>query len=151
MGAILSILTFAVLIASPSSASAPSPAPSTAPMGLALYSDVCLNEQSGDLRGERIGVLRLNRGYDLYVFYQDAGGASFTLPAIVRLDPFQGETVGPTIFFTIDYNGPDTFRGTITDKMIIGEFSDPRHSSEFGRRQFRLHRVSLDQKGYPDC
>lgn len=102
--------------------------------------------------GERIGVLRLNRGYDLYVLYQDAGGAGFDKPEFIQLDPGKGEAIGPDISFTIDWGGkPDTFHGTITDKMIVGQFSNPRHTNGFEQREFRLPRVSLNQNGYPDC
>ena len=128
------------------------PATDKAPMGLALYSDACVNPQSTDLMGERIGVLRLNRGHDLYIFYQDAEGAGFSKPEIFQPNFDKGEGIGPNISFTIDWGGkPETFQGTITDKMIVGQFSNPRHTTAFEKREFHLPRVSLDQKGYPDC
>lgn len=41
------------------------------------------------------------------------------------------------------------FGGTVTDKTIMGQFE--HRKTVFGEREFRLKRVSLDQKGYPDC
>lgn len=134
---------------------AAAPAAEKLPMGFSLYSDVCLNGQSTDLMGERIGILRLNRGADLYVLYQEAEGAGFLAPEdtqFITLDPSKGETIGPAIAFTIEWGGkPDTFHGRITDQVIEGEFSNPRHTNDAGGRVFRLPRVSLRQKGYPDC
>lgn len=120
-------------------------------MGIALYSTACINEQSGDLLGERIGILRLNRGYETYFFYQEAEG-EWQEPQITQLHRGEGDTMGSTISFDVRWGGEkDTFKGTITDKMIVGQFSNPHHTNNSDQREFRLPRVSLNQKGYPDC
>lgn len=125
--------------------------PNGVPTGLALYSDACINEQSGDLLGERIGILRLNRGYEAYFFYQEAGG-EWQEPQIIQPHRGEGDPVGQNISFAVRWGDEtDTFTGTVTDKMLVGQFSNPRHTNGFEQREFRLPRISLNQKGYPDC
>lgn len=145
------LLPLLIFVMSASVASAAPTLPSKAPMGIALYSTACINAQSGDLLGERIGILRLNRGHETYFFYQEAEG-EWQEPQIAQLHRGEGEPMGSTVSFDVRRGGEkDTFKGTITDKMIVGQFSNPRHRNGFEQREFRLPRVSLNQKGYPDC
>jgi hypothetical protein len=126
-------------------------APLSLASGLALYSDACVNEQSGDLLGTRIGILQLNRGHEVYFFYQDAEG-EWQEPQIIQLHRGEGDVMGSNISFSVRWGDQtDAFHGTVTDKLIVGEFQNPRHTNERDQRQFRLLRVSPDQKGYPDC
>src|SRR5690348_27733 len=69
--------------------------------GLALYSDACVHPESGDLLGARIGILRLNRGHEVYFFYQEAAG-EWEKPQVIELHHGEGDVMGSDISFTID-------------------------------------------------
>jgi hypothetical protein len=83
---------------------APAPMPSNAPMGLALNSDACVHPQSGDLLGTGIGILRLNRGHEVYFFYQDVEG-EWLEPQIIQLHRGEGGPLGSKISFEVRWGG----------------------------------------------
>ena len=111
-----------------------------------LYSDACYHVEAGDLLGYRIGVIRLSD--DPYVFLQSAGGV-WGQPFIARAsaaDLKRGKLV-----FTFSSDGkPIGFRGTISEKMVTGQFDGWR---DFKDKPLvvRLKRISVSQKGGPDC
>ncbi len=114
--------------------------------GIRLYSDVCYHVETGDVLGTRIAILNLEDGP--YVLYQEAQG-DLGQAQIVRID--RKDIANSKIIFSIQDDGKsETFRGSITAGGITGRFDDNR-TGVFGNAVFKLNRVTLPHKGFPDC
>jgi hypothetical protein len=114
--------------------------------GIRLYSDICFHEESGDVLGVRIGILNLEEGP--YVLYQEAQGG-LGQAQIIKIDP--RDIANSKITFSIQDGGvSNKFRGSITANRITGRFDSYRAGAR-GNVVFKLDRVMLPQKGFPDC
>lgn len=135
-------LFFWGLVAAPGAATATE----SGKAGFRLYSDFCFHEESGDVLGTRIGLLELEDGP--YVMYQEAIGWPGRAQ-IVQVD--RKDITRSKITFSIQDDGKSkTFRGSITAEQIIGRFDDNRTGVR-GNTEFKLNRVTLPHKGFPDC
>jgi hypothetical protein len=113
---------------------------------LALYSDACWHVEAGDLLGTRIGVIRLSD--DTYVFAQEAGG-DWNQPFIAKATA--ADLKHGRLTFTISDSGkPVSFHGTISEKMVTGQFDGWQ---DFNGKPLVVHlsRVPASKKGVPDC
>ena len=105
-----------------------------------IYSNVCYHEESGDLIGELMLILR--QYGDTYVVYQEASGI-LTAP-----QPIKAKVDGDRIDIELPTASPGyvvTFSGKLTDKAIIGRFSNARD------KVVRLARQPNVSRGAPDC
>lgn len=83
-----------------------------------IYSNVCYHEESGDLIGELMLILR--QYGETYVVYQEAAGI-LTAP-----EPIKAKIEGDRIEIEFPEASPGyvvTFSGKLTDKAITGRFS----------------------------
>lgn len=118
----------------------------TAADNLSLYSDVCYNVEGGDILGHRIGIIRLSDA--TYVFLQAAEGD--------WAQPLIGKASAPDLkqrklIFTLPDEGkPLSFRGTITEKAVTGQF-DGLFGPNGKPLMVRLNRVAVSMKGAPNC
>jgi hypothetical protein len=124
---------------------AASPGPETD--SVAVYSDICFHEESGDLLGDRFVLLRFPES--AYVVVHEAIGevqpAQFA-KAIISKNNFD-------ITFTLSTRGesPAIFNGKVTEKALTGAFQNGRKNNRTGSSTFSLPRIVGHQKGYPDC
>jgi hypothetical protein len=114
----------------------------------ALYSNVCFHNESGDILGTRMGVLRLGDGP--YVFVQWSGGGDMMEAETYKLSPDEFKK-GKLTFSVVYGQNRGTFHGTITDKAINGRFDNPTIVSLWNKPLFHLRKVNPQQKGYPVC
>ena len=115
---------------------------------LAVYSNVCINKDSGDLNGIRIVVLRL--GDASYLAMQQASGISFEEMDLKKISP--DELSKGKISFPYEYQKRSApFSGTISEKAITGTFDDKSFMKDYGWKTIQLRRVSPSQKTYGDC
>jgi hypothetical protein len=114
--------------------------------GIRLYSDICYHVEAGDVLGTRIAILNLEDGP--YVLYQEAQG-DLGQAQIVRVD--RKDIANSKLIFSIQDDGKsETFRGSITAERITGRFDDNR-TGVLGNAIFKLNRVMLPHRGFPDC
>jgi len=115
---------------------------------LAVYSNVCLNKDSGDLNGIRIIILRM--GDAPYFVMQEPGGILFEESEMKKLSPDdlrKGE-----INFSFEYaQKPAPFKGRITKNAIVGTFDNKLLVKDYGWKIIQLHRVSPSKKTYDVC
>jgi hypothetical protein len=113
---------------------------------LALYSDACWHVEAGDLLGTRIGVIRLSG--DTYVFAQEAGG-DWNQPFIAKATAADLKR-GRLTFTISDAGKPVSFHGTISEKIVTGQFDGWQ---DFSGKPLVVHlsRVPTSKKGVPDC
>jgi hypothetical protein len=105
-----------------------------------IYSNVCYHEESGDLIGELILILR--QYSETYVVYQEASGI-LTAP-----EPIKAKVDGDRIDIELPEATPGyvvTFSGKLTDKAIIGRFSNAPE------KVVRLTKQPNVSRGAPDC
>ena len=111
-----------------------------------LYSDACWHAQAGDLVGSRIGILRLSDA--AYVFLQAAEG-DWNAPSVGKLSAADLKQ-GKLVFAVSDGGKPVSFRGTVTEKTIAGQFN-----GWFGNNGkplvVQLSRTPASKKGVSDC
>ncbi|SRR5258706_8372326 len=112
----------------------------------ALYTDACYHVEAGDLLGYRIGVIRLSD--DPYVFVQEAGGV-WAKPIVAKASATDLKR-GRLVFTISDDGKPVSFRGTISEKMVTGQF-DGWLDFKDKPLVVRLSRVPASKKGVPDC
>ncbi len=112
-----------------------------------VYSDVCIHDESGDLLGTRIVVLRFPEGD--YVHFQLAEGVLLT-PEVAKADISED---GTRIRFHV--SGPRdksvAFDGRMTAKSLIGNFEQGGWEGLSGDAIFNLPRVDIGQVGFPEC
>ena len=115
---------------------------------LAVYSDVCINKDSGDLNGMRVAVLRL--GGMPYLVLQWASADTFEDTEIEKLSP---DDLGKgKINFSYEYQkAPTLFTGRITEKAIIGAFNNKSLMQDYGHKTIQLRRVPASQKRFGVC
>jgi len=97
---------------------------------LAVYSNMCISPNSGDLKGERMIVFRSGHPFEkekIWVWYQTGEGVlSEPLFEVAEID-------GDTFRIDIHFPSPDKyFRklvGRITADAIEGRYTDPYRSS----------------------
>lgn len=87
---------------------------------VSIYSDICLHEETGDLGGRRIFLIRGDgRGYEYYVAVQWAeGGLGMPLlvPAFIQ---------GGEIRFRLEESGyVRNFIGQLTEEHLVGYFEE---------------------------
>jgi len=115
---------------------------------LAVYSNVCINEDSGDLNGIRIVILRL--GDAPYLVMQQPSGISFEEAGLKKLS--QADLGKGKINFSFEYQKtPAPFTGKITEKAIVGTFDNKSLNKDYGWKTVELRRVSPSQKTYGVC
>jgi hypothetical protein len=120
--------------------------PVAAADSFSLYTDVCYNVEGGDLLGHRIGIIRLYDG--AYVFLQVAEG-NWAQPLIGRASAADLNR-GRLVFSVFDEGRPLSFRGTITEKIVTGQF-DGWFGDKGKPLMVRLSRISVLKKDVPDC
>jgi hypothetical protein len=90
-----------------------------------LYSDLCRDKATGDLIGDRLVIVHLDKTYGLY---QTGTGAGISKPILVPVSIVNG-----VISFTVDL--PDIFSGIfsgkITPSLVSGEFKNS-HGERLG-------------------
>jgi hypothetical protein len=105
-----------------------------------IYSNVCYHEESGDLLGALVLVLK--QYGETYIVYQEAEGI-LTSPK-----PIKAKVAGDRIDIEFAEDSPGyvvTFSGKLTDKAITGRFSyEPD-------KLVRLVRQPNVSQGAPDC
>ena len=115
---------------------------------LAVYSNVCINQDSGDLNGIRIVILRL--GDATYFVMQQPSGISFEEAVLKKLLP--DDLRKGKINFSFEYQKrPAPFTGTITEKAIVGTFDNKSLDKDYGWKTIQLRRVSSRKKTYGVC
>jgi hypothetical protein len=115
---------------------------------LAVYSDVCINKDSGDLNGMRIAIFRL--GGVPYLALQWAESDSFEEPEMEKISP--DELKKGNVKFSTQYaKEPAPFSGRITEKTIIGTFDNKLLMKDYGYKIIQLRRVPASQKTYGVC
>lgn len=115
---------------------------------LAVYSSVCINEESGDLNGIRVAVHRLDDAP--YLAMQWARGDSLGKPERKKLS--SADLRKGNIAFDFEYQRePAPFAGTITEKAIVGTFGNKSLMKDYGWKTIRLRRVPLAQNKYSVC
>ncbi len=111
-----------------------------------IYSDVCYNVEGGDILGQRIGIIWLADAP--YVFLQAAEG-DWAAPMVGKASADDLKR-GKLVFAVSDGGKPLSFRGTITEKLINGQFE-----GWFGDKgkplAVNLKRVPVSQKGTANC
>lgn len=129
---------------------APSRADDDGPTFLHLYSNICINRESGDLHGIRIGILDLADAN--YVFFQTAeswtqGPQIIQLPARVLSG---SKILSAKLQFSV--TGEDhkrhVFRGTITDTSIVGDYGVPDIE---GKRERHLDKMIPSKNYVANC
>ena len=115
---------------------------------VSVYSNVCINQDSGDLNGIRIVILRL--GDSPYIAIQQPAGISFAETGLKKLSP---DDFGKgKISFPFEYQKkPAPFTGTITEKEIVGTFDNKSFMKDYGWKIIQLRRVPPSQKTYGVC
>jgi len=108
-----------------------------------LYSDVCLHQESGDLLGTRLGLLRMVD--DTYAFYQLAEGWPGE-PQIVKLD--EDQLKKSRIDFQASQDGKRfSVQGRIAGNTIVLTAGGLRDHDE---KILRLKKVALPER-VPYC
>jgi hypothetical protein len=105
--------------------------------GVFVYSDLCIEPESGDVAGNRVGLLRYPQGNQIIFEYTEGPLMAPLLADKMTMDSATGA-------LTFDVREDDqtvTFRGTVTDDALVGTISDrpkpirlPR-VRDFGRKQ----------------
>ena len=109
----------------------------------AYYSDACFSVASGDLRGDRVALVKSPEGY--VVRFQSIQGA---LPPE---DTAKATVEGDALAFEVISRGARlAFRGRITPDEITGRFSDGRPGSD-GKPEIRWQRLAIDVFATGDC
>lgn len=108
----------------------------------AVYSDVCLHRETGDLLGTRIALMRFADA--TYVFVQIAEG-QLEEPLVSEMSGDPART-GRLEFKLADGGTPISFRGKISDGAVIGRFEP----TALGR-VFHLRRVRMPETHFPEC
>jgi hypothetical protein len=110
----------------------------------AYYSDACLNEQSGDLHGDRIAVVKSGDGY--FVRFQAISGQ---LP-----DEIKGTATvkGDELRFEVDtsYGEHLVFIGKITPDEVTGRFVNGRLGTDH-KPDIHLRRLASAVFNTGDC
>jgi len=114
----------------------------TAMTAIKIYSNICFHEETGDLMGERILVLHLDKDF---VVYQSVIGDRFSKPDFVTAH-LMGESISFSIPSPSENSG--TFNGKIKEDQIVGFFSGGQ-LDVFGKSSYMLGRTSLDK--LPKC
>ena len=115
---------------------------------LAVYSDVCINKDSGDLNGMRIAILRL--GGTPYLLLQWARSDSFEEPEMKKISP--DDINKGNVKFSTQYGKETTqFSGKITEKAIVGTFDNKFLMKDYGYKIIQLRRAPASQKRFGDC
>lgn len=130
---------------------------------LRVYSDICLNEQSGDLHGTRIIILRLPEGY--YAFFQDEFSvyghdsqalrfpkplAPMDLPQPQAAVAIVGDNNSDIEILYAEPNDPKNyvhFKGKMTDKMLTGRYTSWSPSTA----DVQFPRVDVWRRNFPRC
>jgi hypothetical protein len=105
--------------------------------GVFVYSDLCIEPESGDIAGDRVGLLRYPEGNQLIFEYTEG-----PLMAPLFVDKMTIDSATGALTFDVREDGQTvTFRGTVTDDALVGTISDrpkpvrlPR-VRDFGRKQ----------------
>lgn len=106
--------------------------------GFALYSNVCLHGESGDLLGTRIALLRLADG--VYAMYQESEGWPGE-PRMVKLD--DGQFKKGRLDFTVQIDRQSrVVQGRVTDKALLLTSGGLRNDE----KPLRLDRAPLPEK-----
>lgn len=115
---------------------------------LAVYSDVCINQDSGDLNGMRVAIFRL--GDAPYLVLQWARSDSFEEPEMNKISP--DDLNKGKVKFSIQYQKePAHFSGKITEKAIVGTFDNKSLMKDYGYKTIQLRRVPASQKRFGVC
>ena len=110
---------------------------------MTVYSDICMHEETGDLLGTRVALLKLPDA--TYVFFQLAEG-ELSPPVIGKL-----LQRGETIAFEVDLYGKTLkFIGTLTNTAITARLSN-NGLSPSGSEVFRLPRIRDTTASIPRC
>jgi hypothetical protein len=104
----------------------------------ALYSNLCLHRQSGDLLGTRVALLRLGDG--AYAMYQESEGWPGK-PLMVKLDP--GLLKKSKLDFQVSMEGGESriVRGDVTGNVLVLTSGGLRMNEKI----LRLPRVPLPE------
>lgn len=90
-----------------------------------MYSDLCRDQRTGDITGDRVIIVRLDKDY---VLYQSGTGGGISQPVFVPVVIRSGR-----LDFTVDV--PDlfsgAFSGTVTASRLVGEFKNA-HGEKLG-------------------
>jgi hypothetical protein len=117
---------------------------------LAVYSNMCVSPNSGDLRGERVIVYRT--GYDdpyekkehIWVLHQQSVGL-LSEPIFARAI-IEGDDIRFVLHFSSPPNFMQTFTGKITPAAISGRYTDSN-----GTHPVMLPRETYPENRFPDC
>jgi hypothetical protein len=113
--------------------------------GVLAYSDMCVHDESGDLIGDRIILLRFPDGD--YVYVQSAEG-EIQPPQVTKAIISRNDS--DIIFRVSKPEGTGTFKGTITKEALTGKFENG-WLNRLGSTLFRLPRIVGRQHSYPKC
>jgi hypothetical protein len=115
-----------------------------APENLAVYSNVCVHRQTGDLLGTRIALLRFADA--TYVYVQIAEGELET-PQVIKLsdDPWKTSHLQ---FVMMGDGAPRVFRGALSSNALSGNFEEAGLNT-IGHPVTRLPRST--EKYFPEC
>lgn len=117
---------------------------------LAVYSNMCVSPNSGDLRGERIVVYRT--GHDdpteskeqIWILHQRSEGL-LSAPIFERA-AIDGDDIRFTLHFPSPPNYARIFVGKITPAAISGHYTDLN-----GSHPVMLPRETYPENRFPDC
>jgi len=115
---------------------------------LAVYSDVCINKDSGDLNGMRLAIFRL--GGAPYLVLQWARSDSFEEPELKKISP-DDLSKGKMKFSTEYGKQLIQFSGTMMERVIIGTFDNRMFMKDYGYKIIQLRRVEASQKRFGVC
>lgn len=114
--------------------------------GVAVYSDICVHPESGDLLGDRVVVMRFVDGD--YVLFQTAEGV-IAAPQVAKA--------------TVDLRGGDirfsvleaekviaNFKGKMTSSTLTGSF-DNGWKNRFGEKMLKLPKINDQLRTFPAC
>jgi hypothetical protein len=114
---------------------------------VAVYSDICFHEESGDLLGDRFVLLRFPEA--AYVVVHEAIGE--VQPAQLAKAIISKNNSDITFTLFTSEGPPAVFKGKVTEKVLTGIFENGRKNNRTGSSMFSLPRIVGRQKGYPDC
>jgi hypothetical protein len=105
--------------------------------GVFVYSDLCIEPESGDVAGNRVALLRYPEGNQLVFEYTEGPLMAPLFAHVLTMD----SATGALTFDVREDSQTVTFRGTVTDDALVGTISDrpkpvrlPR-VRDFGRKQ----------------
>jgi hypothetical protein len=88
--------------------------------GVFVYSDLCVEPESGDVAGNRVALLRYPEGNQLIFEYTEG-----PLMAPLFADKITIDSAAGALTFDVREDSQTvTFRGTVTDDALVGTISD---------------------------